>query len=153
MTVLLDSNILLRLAQATHPMHATAQRAVTSLQRNGQRLHIVSQNVYEFWVVATRPIAVNGLGLTATETDAELTRLQSLFPLLHDLAGIFAEWHRLVVTHNVLGKNAHDARLVAAMVVHGITQLLTFNTGHFSRYPGITALDPATVTAPPAASP
>ena len=153
MTVLLDSNILLRLAQATHPMHIPAQRAVTSLQRSGQRLHIVSQNVYEFWVVATRPIAVNGLGLTAAETDAELTRLQSLFPLLPDMAGVLGEWHRLVVTHNVLGKNAHDARLVAAMMAHGITQLLTFNTGHFSRYPGITALDPATVVAPAAPSP
>ena len=153
MTVLLDSNILLRLAQATHLMHATAKGAVTSLQRSGEKLHIVSQNVYEFWVVATRPIEVNGLGLTAAEADAEITKLQTLFPLFPDTAGILPEWHRLVVAHQVLGKNAHDARLVAAMAVHGISHLLTFNTGHFARYPAITALDPLAVAGPPAGTP
>jgi predicted nucleic acid-binding protein len=46
MTVLLDSNVLLRLAQATHPMHATARAAVSALQRGGERLHTVPQNAY-----------------------------------------------------------------------------------------------------------
>jgi predicted nucleic acid-binding protein len=49
---------------------------------------------------------------------------------------------------DVLGKNAHDTRLVAAMLVHGVTHLLTFNVTDFSRFPGLTVLDPATVTLP-----
>jgi predicted nucleic acid-binding protein len=57
------------------------------------------------------------------------------------------EWERLVTLHHVTGKNAHDARLVAAMVVHGITHLLTFNTADFVRFPGVMALDPASVAA------
>ena len=72
MSVLLDSNILTRLAQHTHPMHATARDAVAALRQGGDTLFIVPQNLYEFWVVATRPIAANGLGLTAAEADAEL---------------------------------------------------------------------------------
>ena len=53
------------------------------------------------------------------------------------------------MAHQVLGRNAHDPRLVAAMVVHGLTHLLTFNAGDFARYPGLTVLDPATVAPPP----
>ena len=82
------------------------------------------------------------------QATAELSRVQPLFPLLTDTPAIFAEWQRLVTAHGVMGRNAHDARLVAAMNVHGLTHLLTFNTGHFTRYPGITALNPAVVAAP-----
>lgn len=148
MTVLVDTNILLRLAQANHPMHATAQAAVSFLQHAGQTLQAVPQNIYEFWVVATRPVAVNGLGLSIAEALAEVTKLTALFPLFPDTPAVYPEWLRLVGAHHVSGKTAHDARLVAAMAVHGVTHLLTFNTADFARFPGITILDPATVTTP-----
>src|SRR4051812_40117559 len=117
MRVLLDSNILARLAQHTHPMHATSRDAVAALHRGGETPHTVPQNFYEFWTVAIRPTAVNGLGLTASEASAELVRLQTLFPILVDSPLLFVEWQKLVTTHDVLGKNAHDARLVAAMAI------------------------------------
>ena len=41
------------------------------------------------------------------------------------------------------GKPAHDARLVAAMHVHGLTTILTFDRTGFSRYAGIEVLHPA----------
>ena len=43
------------------------------------------------------------------------------------------------------GRVPFDARIVAAMNTHSITRLLTFNLPDFARYPGLTALDPATV--------
>ena len=149
MTVLLDTNILTRLALPTHPKHATARDAVAALQRSGETLRLVPQNCYEFWVVATRPIAANGLGFTAPQADAELTRFEGLFPLLTDTPALCAEWRRLVVASSVLGKNAHDARLVAAMLTHGVTHLLTFNVADFTRFTGITVLDPNTIAIPP----
>ncbi len=145
MTVLLDTNVLTRLAQHTHPLHATARDAVAALEGSGETLQTVTQNFYEFWVVATRPVAANGLGMSASEASVELARLQALFPMLPDAPALFVEWRKLVTTHSVLGKNAHDARLVAAMACHGITHLLTFNAQDFSRYPGLTLLDPAAV--------
>ena len=45
----------------------------------------------------------------------------------------------------VVGKSAHDARLVAAMEPHGLTHLLTFNLADFRRYSNIQLLDPAVV--------
>ena len=60
-------------------------------------------------------------------------------------ADILSEWEQLVVKHQVLGKQVHDTRLIAAMHVHGITHLLTFNTADFKRYDGITVVNPSSV--------
>jgi hypothetical protein len=130
-------------------MHVAARDAVAALQRGGDTLLIVPPNLYEFWVVATRPVAANGLGFTASQADAELARLEALFPLLPETPAICTEWRRLVVASGILGKNAHDARLVAAMLAHGLTHLLTFNVADFIRFPRITVLDPHTVSVPP----
>jgi predicted nucleic acid-binding protein len=48
----------------------------------------------------------------------------------------------------VSGKQAHDARIVAAMKVHGVTHLLTFNTDDFKRYTDIAAVHSASIAAP-----
>ncbi len=71
----LDSNILLRMAQVTHPMHAEATQATTALLRRGETVHIIPQNLHEFWSVATREIQFNGIGLSVIEAQAELARL------------------------------------------------------------------------------
>ncbi|HEY7392491.1 MAG TPA: hypothetical protein VH640_28485 [Bryobacteraceae bacterium] len=39
----------------------------------------------------------------------------------------------------------HEGRLAAAMRVHGVTRILTLNTGDFARYPGMIAVHPVTV--------
>ena len=95
--------------------------------------------------MATRPLNVNGLEMNTSQAEVELARIKNLFRLLPDTPAIFPECERIVVQHSVSGKNAHDARIVAAMNVHGITQLLTFNGGDFKRYSRITAISPADV--------
>jgi predicted nucleic acid-binding protein len=51
------------------------------------------------------------------------------------------------VDYGVSGVQAYDARLVAAMIVHHVMHILTFNTADFARYApeGIVAVDPTTV--------
>lgn len=152
MNILVDANVLLRSAEPAHAMHASAEAAVLALEARGDILCVVPQVIYEYWVVATRPaVAKNGLGRTPAEADAEVADILTAFPLLDDSPGVFPEWRSLVRTHAVSGKPAHDARLVAAMRVHGLTHLLTFNVADFQRFP-VTVLDPAAVTAslPPA---
>lgn len=145
MNVLLDTNILARMAEPGHPQRPLVEGAANRLHGNGDVLCLVPQSLYELWVVATRPVAQNGLGLTPLQAETELSRVEGLFLLLDDGADIYPQWRGLVTTHQVIGKSAHDARLVAAMTVHGLTHILTFNTADFARYPGITALDPAVV--------
>src|SRR5262245_40733316 len=148
MNYLVDTNILSRLAEPGHGMHQPAVDAVKRLVSEGHKLHIVPQNLYEFWVVCTRPTVVNGLGKTAAEAATELASLKALFLLLDETLATYGVWEGLVVSTPVVGKKGHDARLVAAMMVHGLTHLLNFNAQDFRHYPGITAVTPADVLTP-----
>ncbi len=69
MNTLLDTNILTRSLYKTDPLHQPAMEAVDNLRRQGDQLCLVPQNFYEFWVVCTRPIAQNGLGMTPAEVE------------------------------------------------------------------------------------
>jgi ssRNA-specific RNase YbeY (16S rRNA maturation enzyme) len=53
------------------------------------------------------------------------------------------------VQHDVKGKNAHDARLFAYMLIHGVTHLLTFNLSDFTRFAEIQVIDPVTAVQRP----
>jgi predicted nucleic acid-binding protein len=141
MAVLVDTNILLRMLQP-HTAHATiANRALDALHARNEELHIASQNLVEFCTVATRPLTANGLGFSVDRAMDELRTLKQLFTLLPELP-LQNEWERLVTTYCVSGKSCHDARLVAAMTVHGTRSILTFNVQDFIRYADITVLDP-----------
>ena len=142
---LADTNVLLRSVQTSHPMHGDVAQSVSFLVTRGDELRVIAQNLIEFWAVATRPIIDNGLGLTVAQAEQELTKLKALFTILPDTADILPEREQLVVRHQVLGKQVHDARLVAAMKVHNVTHLLTFNTSDFKRFTGIVAVSPSSV--------
>jgi predicted nucleic acid-binding protein len=143
MIVQLDTNILTRIAQPSHPFHATALSAVRGLELAGHTLCIVPQNLFEFWVVATRPMANQGLGLAAVEAKAEFDKLRSAFALHLDPPSLLDEWEKLIVQYDCKGKVAHDIRIVASMNLHGVKHLLTFNGRDFVRYSSITLLEPA----------
>jgi predicted nucleic acid-binding protein len=142
MIFLVDTNVLLRLIQQSHAMHADARRAATTLTRQGHQVSIIAQNLIEFWAVATRPAVNNGLALSIADTAGHIKTFQQTFTLLPDTLNIFLEWQRLVEAHAVSGRQAHDARLVAAMLAHGVTHLLTFNDADFKRYTAITVVNP-----------
>ena len=72
-------------------------------------------------------------------------RMNGMFPVLLETPEIHQEWQRLVVELQVSGKQAHDTRLVAAMRVHGVTGIVTFNGDDFRRYPGIEVWHPRDV--------
>jgi len=147
MSILLDTNILLRGIQAAHEHHEPAKKAVKLLLDRGERVCLVPQNLYEFWSAITRPADQNGLDISVTTAAALIAEFKQLFTVLDDTPAVRPEWERLVIVHRVIGRTAHDARLVAAMLVHGLTHILTFNTGDFKRFPGITVLDPTVVAA------
>jgi predicted nucleic acid-binding protein len=126
-------------------MHPDAVRAVSALLARSERVCIIPQNLIEFWNVATRPADKNGLGFTPAQTETEVSKIESLLTVLPDSPAIYPEWRRLVVAHSVSGKQVHDTRIVAAMNIHKIAHLLTFNADDFKRFSGITLIDPASI--------
>ncbi len=91
---------------------------LVSESRN-RRLYLVLQNLIEFWTVATRPAEANGLGLSPPAARTEIERLERFFTVLRETPALYPAWKRLVFEYQVSGKPTYDARLVAAMHVHG----------------------------------
>jgi predicted nucleic acid-binding protein len=147
MNFLIDTNVLIRLEDSLDPSHVEAMAAVERLKRDGHDCQIVPQNLYEFWVVATRPLENNGLGLDAAKAEDAIREWMSFFRLRLDERGIFRNWFQLVAAYQVRGKTGHDARLVAAMQRHGLTNLLTFNGPDFVRFSSIRVYTPTDVLA------
>ena len=146
MRVLLDTNVLLRGAELNHPHHPAAMTAVGSLVGAGRQLCISSQTIYEFLAVATRAVADRGLGMKQVNADAALSDLTSGIETLFDSAQVVQELRRLAIAHSIIGKSIHDARLVATMVVNGISHILTFNGSDFARFGQVSVIDPSTIS-------
>jgi predicted nucleic acid-binding protein len=151
MTILLDTNVLGRLVNPADALHRIAIESIAVARQRGYRPAIVPQVVYKFWVVATRPLVQNGVGMSVLEAENDLAQCFEMFDLFRDERAIFDNWHELVVQHEVKGKQAHDARLAAAMKRHGIRYLLTFNDVDFRRYEGITVVNPQALESLPSA--
>ncbi|MBV9121911.1 MAG: PIN domain-containing protein [Planctomycetes bacterium] len=149
MAYLIDTTILGRLANVKDVQHAVATRAVLELHRRSEVLHVTPQVMIEFRNVATRPVAANGLGLSPVDTEALASTFEARFPVLTDTPDIYPAWKALVGALGVIGKQVHDARLVAVCHVHAVTHVLTFNVTHFARLagfgPGVGVVDPASV--------
>jgi predicted nucleic acid-binding protein len=149
MAFLLDTSILGRLANRADAAHAVAKAAVAELHRRGEVLHLTPQNLVEFRNFATRPVSANGLGLAAPVADGLGATFEAAFPLLGETPDIYPAWKAMVSALGVVGKQVHDARLLAVCHVHAVTHLLTFNVSHFARLagfgPGVVVVDPATV--------
>ena len=99
MSYLVDTNVLLRSVEDDHPMNAVAVEAVRFLLAQGETLCIVSQNLIEFWAVATRPASANGLNMSVAEAIAQLAELKTFFTFKPDTSAIFAEWEKLIVKY------------------------------------------------------
>ncbi len=143
MDFLADTNIISRFVNRDDLLHGVVFKAIRELSMQKNRIVIVPQVLYEFWAIATRPTAANGLGWSVERTRAEIDDLLTQFTLLADDSQVFNYWLELVTKYQVSGKPSHDARLVAAMQVHGLTNLLTLNTDDFKRFSSINVFHPS----------
>ena len=149
MPYLVETPLLLRLANASDPQYVVAEAAISRLRSRGESLHVAPQNLVEFRNGATRPVESNGLGLPPAVADQMVEGFEKVFSLLPETPDIYPAWKALVQAAGVVGKQVHDARLVAICRVYGITHVLTFNVRHFARLatfaPGLVVVDPHTV--------
>ncbi|HEV3039702.1 MAG TPA: type II toxin-antitoxin system VapC family toxin [Candidatus Angelobacter sp.] len=142
---LVDTNILLRLSKRNDPKHNLVENALDVLTDRGAEICCTPQNISEFWNVCTRPGDRNGFGLSIEETDEALDAIERTITVLPDNERIYRIWRALVVRHRVSGVQVHDARLAAAMEVHGISHILTLNLPDFVRYSNVSVVHPQNV--------
>ena len=82
MTILVDTNILLRIAHKNHPHTAVAATAIQRLLGESHELRVVPQVLYEYWAVATRPVDQNGLGFSTEIVNSDITLLLTRVQLI-----------------------------------------------------------------------
>lgn len=146
MRVLLDTNIILRYIQLDSEEHQEAEAAIDKLLERGDELFLVPQVIYEYWSAATRPYGTpNGLSMTSEETAKAVAEITRMFRVLPDNAQIYDRWLYLVIAHQVMGKQVHDTRLVAAAKVHDLDAILTYNSEDFKRF-DLYIMNPKTLT-------
>lgn len=139
---LLDTNVIMRFCNPNDVHHDLATNAISCLLTQEDECYITAQVLVEFWVVATRPVEVNGLGWTVEQTRSTIDQLLDRFQLLEESSQIFPTWLGVVTANKVMGKRTHDARIIAVMLAHGITHILTFNPSDFRLMPDIIIVRP-----------
>jgi predicted nucleic acid-binding protein len=149
MASLIESSILARLANAQDAQFRIASNMIRRMHRQGKIGYITPQSLIEFRCVATRPVAVNGLGMTSEQAERRVRGFERRFTLLPENDAIYPAWKKLVKASGVIGKQVHDARLVAVCQVYGMTQVVTFNSQHFARLasfvPNLNVVDPRSI--------
>jgi predicted nucleic acid-binding protein len=151
MPYLLDTNLLVRIANASDKHHVTANKAIEKLFKQNERLCIAPQVLTEFWNVASRPVNVNGLGLRLDEVLLHIAAFEGQFELLPETPALFSMLVTIATAAQVTGKQIHDARPVAICHLHGIPSILSFNARHFARFTaipsGLNVVEPAAIVA------
>lgn len=108
----------MRFCNPSNMQHKLAIDAISRLLIQSDECLLVAQVIIEFWVVATRPTQVNGLGWSVERTRSTIDQLLDRFPFLEESPQIFPNWLNLVTTNRVTGKRTHNVRIIAAMLAN-----------------------------------
>lgn len=141
--VFADTNVLLCATDRSREHHEEARRLIRDAGPSGYHLALSGQIIREYLVVATRPVADNGLGLSIPEALHNVDQFSGPPAVFCDEPeSVAAQLRQLTAAHDLKGKRIHDANVVATMLVHGIRRLITENTRDFAVFDEI---EPSTV--------
>jgi predicted nucleic acid-binding protein len=131
---MLDTNILLTATNESRAGHEQALDVINGWPAQGTTLYTSGQIIREYLSVATRPAALNGLGLTVPDALDNARAFRSRMLFLAEDAKVADRLAELLEESKSSGKQVHDANVVATMLVHGVDLVVTLNTGDFARF-------------------
>jgi predicted nucleic acid-binding protein len=138
--ILIDTNILTISKQSGQPDFKKVTDRLQQFVDDNEELVICPQNIYEFFVAATRPKDKRGLGLSRKKTLEEIKNLEDTYTFINDPENLFSSWKQIIQNYETSGKQGHDARFVAFMQALGINRFYTLNVSDFNRYSDIITL-------------
>ena len=137
-----DTNILIYSTRPSSSFHGRATAALEDAANSEPRLAISRQVVREYLAVATRP-GGQSEPLAMSDALADVARFTRSFDILEDGPVVAEQLVRLCRTTAVAGRQVRDANIVATMLAHGETRLLTANRRDFQRFePRIEVVEP-----------
>ena len=129
--VLVDTNVLVSATTPARALHRPALEVLEAWPRQGKALCVASQVLREYLVVATRPTAANGLGLSSRSALANVAAFRGRARLLEEDERAAERLFDLVARHRLTGTRIHDAQLIATALRHGVGGLVTASTKDF----------------------
>ena len=139
---MVDTNVLLAATNTARSDHEASRRFFSRAPGEGIHLATCGQILREYLVVATRPVAVNGLGLSIADALKNLTWFRKRLVYFEEPEAVHLALVALVESAGITGKRVHDANIVAVMQLFGIRYLVTNNPEDFSSLTGIAVVVP-----------
>ena len=145
--VFIDTNVLVYASTPAAPFHAEAVAVTNSLQSGGADLWISRQVLREYLATLTRQQTYQTPPLAVLLTN--VAALEAALRIAEDGPAVTAHLLTLLGQVSCAGKQVHDANIVATMLAHGISNLLTNNVGDFTRFSTYITVVPLVSPAPP----
>jgi predicted nucleic acid-binding protein len=141
--VFVDTNILIYARAAGSPFHALASTKLRNLAAAGHPLWTSRQVLREYLATMSRPGTLTApLAMATLISDVQVLGTQ--LAIAEDGAAVMARLLMLFGSVACAGRQIHDANIVATMLTHGISRLLTHNIADFQRYSALVTLIPLT---------
>ena len=128
-----DTNVFVNSRIPDAPDHDAARARLKQALRGRDPLRISRQIVREYLAVVTRPQTWTA-GITREDAMDDARRLLGGFEILEDGPVVTESLIALCREVPAGGAQIHDANIVATMLAHGESRLLTFNVSDFRRY-------------------
>lgn len=132
--VFVDTNVLLTATDRDRGQHLTALSFLDGALKGEHRLFFSGQVIREYLVVATRPLDVNGLGISSEKAIKNVHHFRRILQVLPEDDESTRHLIKMVQTYRLKGKRIHDAALIACMSRHGLCRLKTFNPSDFQPF-------------------
>lgn len=139
--IFVDTNILVYSKLATSPLFGAARAKLDDLAAAGHPFWISRQILREFLACLSRS-STSAAAVPMPALLADVQSFQAQFRLAEDGPPVTAHLLNLLNVVPCAGKQVHDANIVATMLAHGISKLLTHNVADFKRFAGHIAILP-----------
>lgn len=140
--IAVDTNLLVHAHQREADLHGPAQEAIRSLAEGSRPWGICLHSLIEFCGVVTLPRLWRVPSTPAQAVDQVAAwRGSPSLRILSDDKAILDCFADLVLKAGVRGGMVHDARIAAACLVHGVSELWTVDRD-FSRFPALRTRNP-----------
>jgi predicted nucleic acid-binding protein len=140
-SVFLDTNILVYANVSESSFHEAALQKIQNLYDTEIELWVSRQVLREFIVTLTRPQSFTNPRPITTVIE-RVRFFQTQFRVAEDSPEVTEKLLSLMEEIPIGGKQVHDANIVATMLVYDIPQLLTHNTGDFTRFSNLITVLP-----------
>jgi predicted nucleic acid-binding protein len=136
--VVVDTNVLLAATDRSRAAHSAATQFINEDER---RLSLTPQVVREYLAVTTRPVEVNGFGLSGKDAVANVEQFLDDMELLPEDGATRRRLVDLIAHDSAAGKQVHDANVVAVALAHKAGAIVTDNARHFSRFADLITIE------------